>query len=387
MLTNSVQPEYWFHVADQVEIPIAGTVDKSINLDLLEEVALSTPQSQNDILNYIKTLILKNPDSLDMLRTLIGVSNKRMYLELSYAFSKAKYSATDKVNILGYSVYELNKKTLSFFKNTLSGKEKKLSEKSSDIISHYLVERGLHKVLKAIKKVDRDELEILVDKLILTKEVQQAEAKRRGHGAEHMLSLLINSVGLQMLPEGRHINPMGSKDPNVDRDGFEVSPKIKNKTWSFDLIVKTPKGDNFAFVQSLIHTSDPGQYGVNKSDETVLIKTDLTKSNHKHGTNKELWGIVDGVGFCENKKDTIDKMLVEFDCFIQMKTLYKAALRLHKLGYIKIKAIMFDSAFYDKNEAAEMYHKYCSPDIKNLITQAPDPAWKSVEAGKATLFL
>ena len=364
-LTNSVQSEYWFHVADQMEIPIAGNVDKSIDLDLLAKVAFSTPEDQNDILSYIKALILKNPDSVDMLRTLIGVSDKRMYLELSYAYSKAKYDKSDKTNILEYSVYDLNKKTLKFFKGTLSGADKKLSEKSSQIISNYLVDRGLHKVLKAIKKVDKDELEVLVDKLILTKEVQQAEAKRRGHGAEHMLSLLINNIGLQMIPEGRHTKPIGFRDPNVDRDSFELSTKIKGKTWSFDLIIKSSKGENFAFVQSLIHTSDPGQYGVNKSDETIF----------------------DGVGFCENKKDTIDKMLGEFDCFIQMKTLYKSALKLHQLGFVKIKAIAFDTSFYDTNEADEMYRKYCSPDIKNVSSQAPDSDWESIEAGKATLFL
>ena len=387
MLTDSVQNEYWFHVADQVDIPIAGTVDKSIDLDLLEEVALSTPKSQKDILSYINALILEKPDSIDMLRTLIGVSEKRMYLELSYAYSKAKYSSSDKVNILGYSVYELNKKSLLYFKRTLTSKDKKLSKKSSQIISTYLVERGLHKVLRAIKKIDRDELETLVDKLILTKEVQQAEAKRRGHGAEHMLSLLINGVGLQMLPSGRHINPMGSKDPNVDREKFEVSPKIKNRSWSFDLILQSPRGENFAFVQSLIHTSDPGQYGVNKSDETVSIKTGLNQANRKYGTKKELWGLVDGVGFCENKKDTIDKMLVEFDCFIQIKTLYKAALKLHKLGYIKIKAISFDSTFYNTKESDEMYDKYCASDIKNLNSQKPNSAWTPIAAGMATLFL
>ena len=386
-LTNSVQSEYWFHVADQMEIPIAGNVDKSIDLDLLAKVAFSTPEDQNDILSYIKALILKNPDSVDMLRTLIGVSDKRMYLELSYAYSKAKYDKSDKTNILEYSVYDLNKKTLKFFKGTLSGADKKLSEKSSQIISNYLVDRGLHKVLKAIKKVDKDELEVLVDKLILTKEVQQAEAKRRGHGAEHMLSLLINNIGLQMIPEGRHTKPIGFRDPNVDRDSFELSTKIKGKTWSFDLIIKSSKGENFAFVQSLIHTSDPGQYGVNKSDETILVKNDLTKLNHKNNTSKELWGIVDGVGFCENKKDTIDKMLGEFDCFIQMKTLYKSALKLHQLGFVKIKAIAFDTSFYDTNEADEMYRKYCSPDIKNVSSQAPDSDWESIEAGKATLFL
>lgn len=385
-LTDSVQTEYWFHVADQVEIPIAGEVDKSIDLSLLEKIAHSTPSNHEDFSKYIKDLILNEPDTIDILRTLVGVSDKRMYLELSYAYSKAKFNVKDKNNILGYSVYDLNKKTLKFFKGTLSKKEPELAAVSSKLISEYLINQGLHKVLKAIKKVDSDELRVLVENLILTKEVQQAEAKRRGHGAEHALANLINAIGLNMIPEGRHTKAIGFRDPNVDRNNFEISKKIKNQTWSFDLIIKSPQKINHVFIQSLIHTSDPGQYGVNKSDETILVKDDLDKSNKKNKTTKELWGIVDGVGFCENKKDTIDKMLDVFDCFIQMKTLYKAALRLHKLGFVKIKAISFDTSFYSSDEIDQMYQKYCSKDILNITHGKKNENLKYIEAGKATIY-
>lgn len=385
-LTDSVQTEYWFHVADQVEIPIAGEVDKSIDLSLLEKIAHSTPSNHEDFSKYIKNLILNTPDTIDILRTLVGVSDKRMYLELSYAYSKAKFNVKDKNNILGYSVYDLNKKTLKFFKGTLSKKEPRLAAISSEIISDYLINQGLHKVLKAIKKVDSDELRVLIENLILTKEVQQAEAKRRGHGAEHALAKLINAIGLNMIPEGRHTKSIGFRDPNVDRNNFELSKKIKNQTWSFDLIIKSPQKINHIFIQSLIHTSDPGQYGVNKSDETILIKDDLDKSNCKNKTTKELWGIVDGVGFCENKKDTIDKMLDVFDCFIQMKTLYKAALRLHKLGFVKIKAISFDTSFYSSDEIDQMYQKYCSTDILNITHSKKNENLKYIEAGKAAIY-
>lgn len=387
-LTESVQSEYWFHVADQIEIPIAGEVDKSIDLDLLADVAYSTPEDESDFLEFVRNLISENPDSIDMLRTLIGVSDKRMYLELSYAFSKAKFNSADSVNILGYSIYDLHKKALKFFKGTLSSKDSMLANASSDIISRYLNSRGLYKVLRAIKKVDRDELEVLVEKLILTKEVQQAEAKRRGHGAEHALAELINYLGLSMEPENRHTKAIGFRDPNVDRVEFNLSEKIKNETWSFDLIVKCPVDkSNKIFVQSLIHTSDPGQYGVNKSDETILIRNDLDSLNSRTSECKELWGIVDGVGFCENKKDTIDKMLGVFDCFVQIKTIYKAALRLHDIGFVTIKGIAFDTSFYNEEEAEEMYQKYCNKNIENVTYSKPSDSWKAVEAGKATIFI
>ncbi len=387
ILTESVQSEYWFHVADQVEIPIAGEVDKSIDLSLLSEVAYSTPETEDTFLQYISDLIMINPDSIDMLRTLIGVSDKRMYLELSYAFSKTRYNKTDTQNILGYSIYDLNKKTIKFFKGTLSSNDKKLAKVSSEIIAQYLVSRGLFKVLRAIQKVNRDELEVLVNNLIITKEVQQAEAKRRGHGAEHALADLINNLGLEMLPENRHTRAIGFRDPNVDRETFEVFKKTKNSTWSFDLIIKSPNLENIVFVQSLIHTSDPGQYGVNKSDETILIKNDLNKHNETYSSSKQLWGIVDGVGFCENKRDTIDKMLGVFDCFVQMKSLYKAGLQLHKSGFIKINAIAFDTSFYNEDEAKQMYSKYCPPEIEDVTYANANSSWKAVGAGKATLFI
>ena len=120
-------------------------------------------------------------------------------------------------------------------------------------------------------------------------------------------------------------------------DTFELSRKINGKTWAFDLIITkdSTTADHIAYVQGLIHTSDPGQYGVNKSDETVIIKEGLNVFNQKHNTTRELWGLVDGVGFAENKTNTIDKMLFQFDTFIQLNTLYKAALKLHEKKHLK----------------------------------------------------
>ena len=94
---------------------------------------------------------------------------------------------------------------------------------------------------------------------------------------------------------------------------------------------------------------------------------------------------MDGVGFSENKKDTIDKMLTEFDCFIQLKTLYKAGLQLHKLGLVKLKGIRFDSDFYTTEEANAMFSKYGSIDIQ-LVTR-PIANSTEIKAGKAWLYL
>ncbi len=179
---------------------------------------------------------------------------------------------------------------------------------------------------------------------------------------------------------------MSSNDPNVDIDTFTIIQKEKGKTYSFDLIIENRLKTPLAFLQSLIHTSDPGQYGVNKSDETVQVKRDLIRSNKKYNTNKQHWGLVDGAGFSENKKDTIDKMLSEFDCFLQLKSIYKAGLQLHKLELVKIKAIRFDMSFYTPDEAIAMFDRYGSSDIQ-CITDNTIPKGLEVEAGRAWLYL
>ena len=387
-LTDSVQAEYWYHVADQREIPIAGKIDKSIDIDLLKTLVESIPFDKEHVHSFLAQEILSNTNLVDILRTLIGISDKRMYLELSYCFSKERYNRADKKNILNYSIYDLQKKPLNYFKNLIANDNKQLAQKSLKIIVDYFISRGIDKILYVISKLDSEELKIIVEKLIITKEIQQAEAKRRGHGAEFELAKFINSIGLKMIPEEKYVKPIGLRDPNVDKKTFQLQKKKKGDTWSFDLIIRDIKNDDLAFVQSLIHTSDPGQYGVNKSDETLQIKKDIMTHNSKYKTKKELWGIVDGVGFCENKKDTIDKMLITFDCFIQMKSLYKAALRLHRAGYIKVNAIAFNMDFYSTKEADLMYKKYCKSDIIKLSNnQSVNSDWVGVDGGMAKLFL
>lgn len=383
-LTQSVQNEFWFHVANQDEIPIFGIVDKNLDIPLLMQILKNLPVNKQEA--YIATIIEQNAEVIDFLCTFIGISDKRMYLELSYLFAKTKYLPTDNTNILGKSMYELDKHPLSYFKNLITGKDLNLAKKSVEIIAKYLIDRQLLNILDLFKKLQQSEIETIIEKLILPKEIQQAEAKRRGHGAEHKVANLLQQLGVSFVPSDRHLNPMSSNDPNVDIDTFEIIQKQKGKTYSFDLIIETHLHKPLAFLQGLIHTSDPGQYGVNKSDETVQVKRDLMKSNQKYNTQKQHWGLVDGVGFSENKKDTIDKMLSEFDCFVQLKSIYKAGLQLHKLGLVKINAIRFDMNFYTQAEAAAMFDKYGSADIQ-CVTNNTIPQGTEIEAGKAWLYV
>ncbi len=385
MIVATPQNEFWYHVSAQAEIPIAGACDKSIDVPKLLSLIKEFPSTYEHQRHYLKFQIKSDPGLIDILRPLVGVSDKRMYLELSHIFSKTKFAPADGTNILGYGLFDVRKHPLPYFKSLLHSSDVRLADKSLETILLFLEERKLLAVLEAFRLLSVKQLTSIVDTLILTKEVQQAEAKRRGHGAEFALAVFLHRLGCKMHPERRWQNPMGFQDPNVDRVSFQIAKKQKGHTWSLDLIL-TGETTNVAFVQSLIHTSDPGQYGVNKSDETLRIRRDLDEHNRLNGTAKELWGLVDGVGFCENKRDTLDKMLTAFDCFIQLKTLYKAGLRLHHLGLVRIKAIRFHPQFYTADLAHKMYNKYARSDILFSRGTGPMPGTE-IPAGTASLSI
>lgn len=380
---DDFRKEYWFHVSNQNEIPIFGHAEKSIDASLLYTIAQQISGAADD-LETLKDIIRLNVDSIDTLRTIVGVTDKRMYLELSYIFNKQKVSSDSDKNILGESVYLLKKHSVSYFKKKIS-RGGNGSQEVLDIIANYLKDRGVLSILQVLYRMDKEEVSSLVDFLLLPKEIQQEETKKRGHGAEQALARLLFELGVSFIPDRKHENPMSQDDPNVTKKDFELANRNESSTWSMDIII-TQNDQLKIFVQGLIHSSDPGQYGVNKSGETVLVKTGLNKYNKNSPNKKELWGLVDGVGFIENPENTIFKMLAQFDTFVQLKSLYKAGLRLHKLGLVKIKAVKFDMSFYNKKEADAMFEMYGSPDIQK-ITDDTVPLGVAIQAGKAWLYV
>ena len=380
---DDFRKEYWFHVSNQNEIPIFGHAEKSIDASLLYTIAQQISGAADD-LETLKDIIRLNVDSIDTLRTIVGVTDKRMYLELSYIFNKQKVSPDSDKNILGESVYLLKKHSVSYFKKKIS-RGGNGSQEVLDIIANYLKDRGVLSILQVLYRMDKEEVSSLVDFLLLPKEIQQEETKKRGHGAEQALARLLFELGVSFIPDRKHENPMSQDDPNVTKKDFELANRNESSTWSMDIII-TQNDQLKIFVQGLIHSSDPGQYGVNKSGETVLVKTGLNKYNKNSPNKKELWGLVDGVGFIENPENTIFKMLAQFDTFVQLKSLYKAGLRLHKLGLVKIKAVKFDMSFYNKKEADAMFEMYGSPDIQK-ITDDTVPLGVAIQAGKAWLYV
>ena len=357
MITSSLQNEFWFHVSPQENMPIAGNVEQFIDIARLRHLINQLDLHNNVTDQDIRNIIENDPEMIDILRSLVGISDKRMYLDLSYIFYKTRDHRNPNLNILGQDLYNVNTHPLAFFKKKIPY----IASEASSLIVQYLVNHGICQVLDSLKIIGAAQATVLIDRLINAKEAQQKLTKRRGHGMEQRFAIFLQELGILFLPTDRAENPM-SRDPNVFKSTFELSPKITNRTWAFDLIIQDYQLESIAFVQSLIHTSDPGQYGVNKSDETVTIKRELEEYNNQYGYNKELWGIVDGVGFAENKRGTIDKMLDEFDTFIQLNSVYKAGLKLHQLGLIRITGIIFHS-IYTRDEAVSMFQKYGSQNI------------------------
>ena len=383
-VTDNFKTEFWYHVADQREIPIYGTVNRTIDIVKLQSIVSTLPDEFEDQRNYLKDVIRSDPNTIDFLRTFVGVSDKRMYLELSYIFGKKRRDDNPLLNILNYSIYDLQKHNVPYFKRRLKRTES--AQIAVEIIVDYLINKGLITILKTIKSVGHEHLQVVVDSLISPKEVQQEETKRRGHGAEQQFAIILDKLGVSYVPDEKHINPMGTQDPNVDRYTFQIADREEGRTWSFDIIIKDANENLKVFTQGLIHTSDPGQYGVNKSAETIHVKEDLVAYNAKNADNAELWGLVDGVGFVENPNNTIFKMLGSFDNFVQMKSLYKIALRLHKLQIVKVKAIRFDMEFYSQEDADAMFEKYGSEDIIK-ITDQTIPEGEEIQAGKAWIYI
>ena len=184
---------------------------------------------------------------------------------------------------------------------------------------------------------------------------------------------------------------MGVHDPNVDLSTMQIIPRnTKNQNChSFDLIVKDADGRIKILIQSLIHTSDPGQYGVNKSDETIDIYRRIGAYNA--GVSQEqkvyLLGSVDGVGFSENPNGTIVKMLDAFDDFFQMHTLFKIPLFLQKIGMISnVLGIAFDKEYFGTAAIRHFTETYLQPLGLKDFTNEDITSYRCVHAGKAVII-
>lgn len=383
------ESEFWYNVMPQADMPLAGDIGADFDVDRVAKFLTEAANQNSDTFaQTLQNALAVDPSIFNDLRQLLGVSDKRAYLELSYLASRAKPASTD-TGLCGCYPWNMARHPLDFFlRLARPGSNETTRGAAVEVLSKYLLQVGLAEAASGFVGLSSTQLTTIYRMLVLPRETQQKAAKRRGHGCEGALAQVLHSCGVSVVPTDKHANPMGAKDPNLDQKTLLLAPKKQGATYSFDMLVLENQVVRVA-VQSLIHTSDPGQYGVNKSDETVAVAKQIKLTNHSTRKKQplELWGLLDGIGFSENKPDTINKMLRYFDYFVQLNTLYKAPLRLHALGLCVVKAIQF-SDIYTPDDVSAIVSKYVPSGVMVMEPgHQPPTASKAVEAGRATLYL
>lgn len=350
--------EFWYCVAPQEDLPLykGQEISSGACTNLINFIELyKSLESQDTPENTIQKIILLNPDSISDIRVLVGVSDKRLYLDLTYLANI--YTDSNNRRLVNEEREHLLKHNTTFFIRQLS-----LSPMKNILaleITKYFVARGLLDILNTFTSLTKEQIIPIFDNLIAPKEIQQMQAKYRGHGAEQAFAKV------------------------VTRDASNEN------CHSFDLIVNDASGNIRVLIQSLIHSSDPGQYGVNKSDETK----DIYKRINLHNENKTddrkvyLLGSVDGVGFSENPNGTIVKMIDAFDDFFQMHTLFKIPVFLQKIGMIdNVEGISFDKSYFEDKAISHFVNNYLAPIGIQNMTDANLEGKNTLQAGKAVVI-
>nr|ABE02416.1 BsrGI restriction endonuclease [Geobacillus stearothermophilus] len=382
--------EFWYCVASQEELPLykGHEISSSVCDNLLafiEHYKEEVSKGKN-LKTFLSEALIKKPSIINHLRLLLGISDKRLYLDLTFIFNRATTDNGER--LLNESRENLVKHDTKFFINQLTNSDKK--EHFSRLITDYFINRGIEDIIHIFSRMDKNQITSIFNNLIAPKEIQQKQAKYRGHGAEMAFAKIFHDCGVTIVPENKHINPMAGYDPNVDLTNMTIVPRnaANRNIHSFDLVVKDNEGNIRVLVQSLIHSSDPGQYGVNKSDETLEIKKLINNYNSRNSQKPVyLLGSVDGVGFCENPNGTIVKMIDVFDDFFQINTLFKIPIFLQKIGLIdNVKGIKFDTDFFDEHVIEYFEKTYLKPaNIQNL-TNSNCNFTNYIKAGKGTVI-
>src|SRR5690606_16584636 len=97
--------------------------------------------------------------------------------------------------------------------------------------------KGLAAMLRFYAGLGERDRQLLVRHLIMPGEIQQAEAKLRGHGIEQALATLLKAAKCHVVPAGKSENPMGSHDPNIDPATMTINERDPETTFSTDLVV------------------------------------------------------------------------------------------------------------------------------------------------------
>lgn len=379
--------EFWYCVAPQSEIPLyrGESLDDSVVSSLLEFLRCCREGLRPPFSASLQRILLDNPQFIHNIRLLLGISDKRFYLDMTYLAHVAV--TADGRRLVPEGRETLVKHSTAWFVGRLTRPDR---AEWARLIASYFASNGLEHILNAFLSLSEEQVREIFNNLIAPKEIQQKQAKYRGHGAEQVAARSFFEAGANIYPPNKHLTPMAERDPNVDLSTMRLvsHEAVSAGIHSFDLVILDGMGRIRALLQSLIHTSDPGQYGVNKSDETVAIKQQILRYNTAHPEQQVyLIGNVDGVGFSENPSGTIAKMLGVFDCFVQMNTMFKAALYLQQVGLTSgVRYVLLDSDYFSPQAAAHFERTYILPAGAQLVSAVPGDAARTVRAGRALLI-
>jgi len=319
--------------------------------------------------------------------TRTAISDKRFYLDLSYLFSRTRITGGADTTICGCLPNTMRKHSTAAIIGFVARGPSARRERAAVVIADYLAGKGLLVVLDLYFKLNAEQRRAINDLWLTPHNVQQNEAKRRGHGAEAEVARVLVDAGVVVFPPSKATDPMGAPDPNILLDTFEIAPRVPGKTVSVDIAVLNGCGSLEVMIMGLVQSSDPGQFGVDKAATNGRIRELLDIYRRETGSSLELWGIVDGIGYAENPNGTIYPMLQHFQHFVQNNSAYKAILGAGRLGLVRPVAVMYDMTFYTQMTRQQMHQRYgAGTAIIDYRKDAPAGS-RPVNAGRATVWV
>ena len=393
-LEYSKKEEFWKNVAKTTDIPIAGKRNDP-KFTTLSELFRLLKTEGNEIKQkeIVKKYLITNPETLKILRLFVGISTTKLQLDCSGIFKDTKHPEETNSSLCGCNE-KFIAHTITFFINLLKNTNSKVKEKTAEVLTDYLCAEGLLESLTCFGKLKEKDRQIIVDTGMMPPDLRQSLAKRRGHGAEGRIAEVIEQLGCDLHPKNKASEPMkgdirleiSTLNITKRKDG-ESKKKFEARTLSYDLVILNSKKEIEVLVVGTVHTSNPGEYGKQKIEKEIIYKKMIDDYNSKNKKNIILCALADGKGFSMSTSN-LDAIIDNVDDVIQINTVYKIGLILHKKKLCNIKAIELDSEFYSIEEMKKIKKKYIPNDVKIITSdQEIDSTWKKIPAGKAILYI
>ena len=140
---DTVEDEFWYHVSPQHGLPIAPGATTPANLDRVSGFLTTLQQAIESGLDAaVAAHLIADPESLVGMRLLAGLSDKRLYLDLSYRLSRIE-RVDGSGSICGCPPQGLTRHGTTYFINLL--KATSVRDQLAAELAHYLTTAGLER--------------------------------------------------------------------------------------------------------------------------------------------------------------------------------------------------------------------------------------------------